>query len=176
MLLVFHSSARVLTGLMVRVSDQYSDGLGFESQLDPGFFLWINSQSLNKEHNHEGHYCMETLIYIQVYCHHTIILQLSHEVTVTHFTIQNGETALDQASINGHHKVVELLLGAGANPNVQDKVKTVMHILMVLHAPLYSYYTISTLNIPVVPRPFPTVLHICIMMTATNLQCTNYMG
>ena len=49
--------------------------------------------------------------------------ELSHVVTITHFTIQNGDIALDRASIKGHHKVVELLLGAGANPDVQDKVK-----------------------------------------------------
>ena len=40
------------------------------------------------------------------------------------FTIQDGLTALNQASFNGHHKVVELLLGAGANPDLQDKVRT----------------------------------------------------
>ena len=40
------------------------------------------------------------------------------------FTIQDGWTALKQASFKGHHKVVELLLGAGANPDLQDKVRT----------------------------------------------------
>ena len=40
------------------------------------------------------------------------------------FTIQDGWTALKQASFNGHHKVVELLLGAGANPDLLDKVRT----------------------------------------------------
>ena len=44
-------------------------------------------------------------------------------VALTH-TIQNGATALRQASINGHHKVVEVLLGAGANPDLQNKVRT----------------------------------------------------
>ena len=39
-------------------------------------------------------------------------------------TIQNGETALDRASYEGHHKVVELFLVAGANPDLQDKVRT----------------------------------------------------
>ena len=39
-------------------------------------------------------------------------------------TVQNGDSALDQASFSGHHKVVELLLGAGANPDLQEKVKT----------------------------------------------------
>ena len=39
-------------------------------------------------------------------------------------TVQNGDSALDQASFIGHHKVVELLLGAGANPDLQDKVRT----------------------------------------------------
>ena len=37
--------------------------------------------------------------------------------------MQDGETALNRASFNGHHKVVELLLGAGANPDLQNKVK-----------------------------------------------------
>ena len=36
--------------------------------------------------------------------------------------IQNGCTALTQASFNGHQKVVELLLRAGENPNLQDEV------------------------------------------------------
>ena len=45
-------------------------------------------------------------------------------VTIIHFTIQIGQTALTIASSEGHHKVVELLLGAGANPDLQDKVRT----------------------------------------------------
>ena len=44
---------------------------------------------------------------------------------LTHSTIQNGVTALEQASFKGHHKVVEVFLGAGANPDLQDKVRTV---------------------------------------------------
>ena len=44
-------------------------------------------------------------------------------VTLTHSTIQDGWTALQQASSEGHQKVVELLLGAGAKPDLQDKVK-----------------------------------------------------
>ena len=39
-------------------------------------------------------------------------------------TIQNAWTALKQASNRGHHKVAEVLLRAGANPNLQDKVST----------------------------------------------------
>ena len=38
------------------------------------------------------------------------------------FSIQDDYTALRIASFNGHHKVVELLLGGGANPDLQDKV------------------------------------------------------
>ena len=52
------------------------------------------------------------------------MLKLSHVVTIIHFTIQDGYTALRTASFNGQHKVVELLLGAGANPDLQDKVRT----------------------------------------------------
>ena len=53
----------------------------------------------------------------------TVIVEPSHVVTLTHSTIQNGSTALKSASFNGHHKVAELLLGAGANPDLQDKVR-----------------------------------------------------
>ena len=45
-------------------------------------------------------------------------------VALTHSTIQDGWTALSSASSQGHHKVVEVLLGAGANPDLQDKVRT----------------------------------------------------
>ena len=45
-------------------------------------------------------------------------------VTITHFTIQNGYTALNMVSFKGYHKVVELLLTAGANPDLQHKVRT----------------------------------------------------
>ena len=54
----------------------------------------------------------------------TVIVEPSHLVTLTHSTIQYGWMALEAASIKGHHKVVELLLGAGANPDLQDKVRT----------------------------------------------------
>ena len=50
--LVFHSSARGPSGLMVRVSEEYSEGLGFESQLDPRFFFHgFSSHCLNKKHH-----------------------------------------------------------------------------------------------------------------------------
>ena len=56
----------------------------------------------------------------------TVIVEPSHVVTLTHSTIQDGGTALKAASFKGHHKVVELLLGAGAKPDLQDKVRTVV--------------------------------------------------
>ena len=56
----------------------------------------------------------------------TVIVEPSHVVTFTHSTIQVGMTALERASASGHHKVVELLLGGGAKPDIQDKVRTVV--------------------------------------------------
>ena len=53
-----------------------------------------------------------------------VVLEPSHVVALTHSTIQDGWTALKQASFRGHHKVVEVLLRSGANPNLQDKVST----------------------------------------------------
>ena len=50
-------------------------------------------------------------------------LELTYVVILTHSTIQVGWTALEAASFNGHHKVVGVLLGAGANPDLQNKVK-----------------------------------------------------
>ena len=44
--------------------------------------------------------------------------------TLTHSTMQKGWTALKEASFNGHKKVVEVLLKAGANPDLQDRVRT----------------------------------------------------
>ena len=53
-----------------------------------------------------------------------VIVEPSHVVALTLSTMQNGWTALKQASRRGHHKVVEVLLRAGANPNLQNKVST----------------------------------------------------
>ena len=47
----------------------------------------------------------------------------NHLVTCTHSIIQDGKTALRKASYRGYHKIVELLLKAGANPDLQDKVR-----------------------------------------------------
>ena len=112
----------------------------------------------------------------------------SHVVTITHFTIQDGWTALKQASFNGHHKVVELLLGAGANSDLQNKVRTgwdsgvhsnlsnrrwhFMHpvilrtldnlpSMLVCNIILVQHlvYLTNTGTCPLA-RPFPTVLHV----------------
>ena len=69
-------------------------------------------------------YCNTDTISYQGVLLSTVNVEPSHVVTVTHSTIQNGWTALKQASIRGHHKVVEVLLRAGANPNLQNKVST----------------------------------------------------
>ena len=37
-------------------------------------------------------------------------------------TIQNGAVALGRASMNGHQEVVDVLLSARANPDVQEEV------------------------------------------------------
>ena len=69
-----------------------------------------------------GHY-IDTISYQGVMLS-TVIVELSHVVALTHSTIQYSVTALKAASFSGHHKVVELLLSAGANPDLQDKVRT----------------------------------------------------
>lgn len=63
----------------------------------------------------------------------------------TNSNMQDGETALEQASMKGHQKVVESLLGAGANPDLQDKVRKdrkVVYlqivVLMLLHFHLWK--------------------------------------
>ena len=71
-------------------------------------------------------YCNIDTISYQGVLLSTVIVEPSHVVALTHSTIQDGWTALKSASNNGHHKVVELLLGGGANPDIQDKVRTVV--------------------------------------------------
>jgi len=69
---------------------------------------------------------------------YTVFLQCRHQsvfyllsvyskailVGLAYSTIQDGWTALKQASFDGHQEVVALLLGAGANPDLQDNVST----------------------------------------------------
>ena len=71
-----------------------------------------------------SYFNMDTISYQGVLLS-TVNVEPSHVVTLTHSTIQDGWTALERASSKGHHKVVEVLLGAGANPDLQDKVRTV---------------------------------------------------
>ena len=72
-------------------------------------------------------YLFKKDINLNVHFHQTFIVQPSHVVTLTHSTIQYGVTALQQASNEGRQKVVELLLVAGANPDLQNKVRTGWH-------------------------------------------------
>ena len=44
-------------------------------------------------------------------------------VKITHFTTHGG-TSLIISSFHSHHKVVEFLIGAEANPDQQDRVRT----------------------------------------------------
>jgi ankyrin repeat protein len=41
---------------------------------------------------------------------------------LTVLLLQSGKTALMEASDRGHTEVVQALIGAGANPNLQDEV------------------------------------------------------
>ena len=43
------------------------------------------------------------------------------------FIIQDGITALAVAAHGGHEQVVDVLLKAGANPDIQDKVTGCVH-------------------------------------------------
>ena len=51
------------------------------------------------------------------------VMSSNYDSIAVYFNVQNGWTSLKQASFCGHWKVVELLLGAGANPDLQDEVK-----------------------------------------------------
>jgi hypothetical protein len=42
---------------------------------------------------------------------------------LTVLLLQSGKTALMEASDRGHTEVVQALIGAGANPNLQDEVR-----------------------------------------------------
>ena len=77
-----------------------------------------------------SYYNIDTISYQGVLLS-AVIVEPFHVVTLTLSTIQNGWTALKEASLRGHHKVVEVLLGAGANPNLQNKVSTGQN--MILH-------------------------------------------
>ena len=46
-----------------------------------------------------------------------------------HLVIQNGLTALDLASFSDHHQIVQLLLRAGANPDLQDEVRMEVYLV-----------------------------------------------
>ena len=43
------------------------------------------------------------------------------------FIIQNGRTALTRAASNSHEQVVDVLLKAGAKPDIQSKVIECVH-------------------------------------------------
>ena len=51
------------------------------------------------------------------------------------FLTQYSQTALIRASLNGHVNVVEKLLAAGADPNHQDNVKSLVGRVMLIHVP-----------------------------------------
>ena len=48
---------------------------------------------------------------------------------------QDDNTALIRASRNGHDNVVEMLLAAGADPNLQSKVRNLVAMVMLIHVP-----------------------------------------
>ena len=48
---------------------------------------------------------------------------------------QRGQTALMRASQNGHYNVVEKLLSAGAQPDIQDKVTLLVTMVMLIQVP-----------------------------------------
>ena len=79
-------------------------------------------------------------------------------VTLTHSTIQDGWTALKQASSKGHHKVVELLLRAGANLDLQDKVRTVQDSGVHVNLINGRWYVLHPVKPGTIVNLFPSIL------------------
>ena len=72
-------------------------------------------------------HCTTTVPSLNCFLPPVLLLSVYSEailVGLTHSIIQDGWTALERACFNGHQKVVELLLGAEANPDLQNKVST----------------------------------------------------
>ena len=98
---------------------------------------------------------------------------ISYMVALAHSTIQDGDTALRESSINGHHKVVELLLGAGANPDLQNKVRTVQDSGVHVNLSNGRWYVLhpvkpeTIVNLP--PRLYPDSSPCCTKRTLVPL-------
>ncbi len=62
---------------------------------------------------------------------HKVVQTISHNMLFTLFSsyiyVQSGETSLWRASFNNHQKCMELLIDAGANVDVPNKVSVSTH-------------------------------------------------
>ena len=58
----------------------------------------------------------------------SLLLNTGNRSLHLHYIPQDGRTALNQASYNGHHKVVDLLTNAGAAVDVQAEVS--VHVIV----------------------------------------------
>ena len=87
-------------------------------------WLWSLKQkswSLCNRHTHRGTFCIQTSTQISSHFH-KFICNSTYTPDYTLFTMQDGQSALMEAASRPYTDIVLMLIHAGANTNLQNKV------------------------------------------------------